>query len=189
MGSTLNRRTFVAALMTLVAPIMLLAQRKRARRVVRRTRFVGRPGHPLARAARIDVNVHATRRVVVVGAPIRFLPMVKFAVVAASLPPRERLVWQDSDTLEKEEDWAELNFGVDERGDALFVDIDGRVQMNFAELTFENGDTQVVDYDEHTQAKGLYRLYDFPGVRHLKTVRMVARAQSDEATLRLYLKR
>ena len=189
MNSTLNRRTFVAALITLAAPITLLAQRRRPRRVVRRTRIVVRPGHPLARAARIDVNVHAPRRVVVVGAPIRFLPMVTFAAVAASLPPRDRLVWQDSETIEKEEDWAELNFGVDERGDALFLDVDGRAQMNFAELTFENGDVQVVDYDERAQEKGLYRLYDFPGVRHVKTVRLVARAQSDEATLRLYLRR
>ncbi len=115
--------------------------------------------------------------------------MVKFAAVAATLPARERLVWQDSDTIEKDEDWAELNFGVDDRGDALFLDIDGRVQMNFAELTFENGDVQVVDYDERAQAKGLYRLYNFPGVRHVKTVRLVARAQSDEATLTMYLNR
>jgi predicted NBD/HSP70 family sugar kinase len=175
--------------MALGAPLLLLAQRRRPRRVVRRTRFVVRPGHPLARAARIEVNVHAPRRVVVVGAPVRFLPMVTFAAVATSLPPRDRLVWQDSETLEKEEDWAELNFGVDDRGDALLLDIDGRVQMNFAELTFENGDVQVVDYNEHAHAKGIYRLYDFPGVRHVKTVRLVARAQSDDATLRLYLKR
>ncbi|MEO6436009.1 MAG: hypothetical protein ABIP55_09635 [Tepidisphaeraceae bacterium] len=189
MSSILNRRTFVAALMSLAAPIMLLAQRRRPRRVVRRTRFVVRPGHPLARAARIDVNVHAARRVVVVGSPIRFLPMVTFAAVAASLPARPRLVWQDSDTIEKDEDWAELNFGVDDRGDALFLDIDGRVQMNFAELTFDNGDVQVVDYNEHAHAKGVYKLYDFPGVRHVKTVRLIARAQSDEATLTLYLNR
>ena len=189
MNSMLNRRTFIAALMTLATPIMLLAQRRRPRRVVRRTRIVVRPGHPLVRAARIDVNVHAPRRVVVVGAPIRFLPMVTFATVVATLPARDRLVWQDSDTIEKDEDWAELNFGVDDRGDALFLDVDGRVQLNFAELTFENGDAQVIDYNERVHAKGLYRLYDFPGVRHVKTVRLVARAQSDEATLRLYLNR
>jgi hypothetical protein len=115
MSSTLNRRTFLAALMMLAAPLMLLAQRRRPRRT--------------------------------------------------------------------------FNFGVDDRGDALFLDVDGRVQLNFAELTFENGDVQVVDYNEHAQAKGLYRLYDFPGVRHVKTVRLVARAQSDEATLRLLLER
>src|SRR5688572_30298466 len=100
MSSTLNRRTFIAALMALGAPVMVLAQRRRPRRVVRRTRIVVRPGHPLARAAKIDVNVHPARRVVVVGAPIRFLPVATFAVVSASLPPRERLVWQDTETIE-----------------------------------------------------------------------------------------
>ncbi len=189
MSSTLNRRMFVAALMSLAAPVMLLAQRRRPRRVVRRTRIVVRPGHPLVRAARVEVNVHAARRAVVVAGPIRFLPAATFMVAAATLPARERLVWQDTDTIEKEEDWAELNFGVDDRGDALFLDIDGRVEMNFAELTFDNGDVQVVDYNERPQPKGIYRLYDFPGVRHVKTLRLVARALSDEATLRLYLHR
>jgi hypothetical protein len=188
MSSNLNRRTFVAALLALVAPVMLLAQR-RGRRLVRHTRIVVRPGHPLARVARLDVNIHAARRVVVVGAPLRFLPLVAFTIAAASMPAPARLVWQDTETIDKDEDWAELNFGVDDRGDALFVDIDGRVQLNFAEVTFENGDVQVVDYDEHAQAKGFYKLYDFPGVRMVKTVRLVARAQSDEATVKLYLNR
>ena len=58
-----------------------------------------------------------------------------------------------------------------------------------ASLHDGRGDVQVVDYNEHAHAKGIYRLYDFPGVRHVKTVRMVARAESDDATLRLYLRR
>jgi len=105
------------------------------------------------------------------------------------LPARERLVWQDTERIDKDEDWVESNFGVDDRGDALFLQVDGRVELNFADVTFENGDVQVVDFNERPHGSGVYKLYDFPGVRTVKTVRLVARARSDEATLRLYLNR
>jgi hypothetical protein len=67
--------------------------------------------------------------------------------------------------------------------------VDGRVPLNFADVTFDNGDVQVVDFDEKSHGSGVYRLYDFPGVRNVKTVRIVARARSADATLRLYLNR
>jgi hypothetical protein len=137
----------------------------------------------------LNVVVHPARRTVVVPPRLTFLPVITFAAVAVSLPPAERLVWQDTETIDREEEWAELNFGIDDRGDALFLQVDGRVQLNFADLTFENGDVQVVDFDERTHPSGIYKLYDFPGVRNVKSVRIVARSQSDEATLRLYLNR
>jgi len=48
---------------------------------------------------------------------------------------------------------------------------------------------QVVDFDEREYRDSIFRLYEIPGVRNVKTVRLVARARSDEAVLRLYLNR
>ena len=195
MTKSMSRRAFAAGFAGLLVPgiaaaSIATAQRRRVRVVRRpRTRVVVRRGHPIARAAALSVVVHPARRAVVVPAALVFLPVVTFAAVAVALPARERLVWQDTETIDKDEDWVETNFGIDDRGDALFLQVDGRVQLNFADVTFENGEVQVVDFNEKAHASGIYRFYDFPGVRNVKTVRLVARAQSDEATLRLYLNR
>lgn len=191
MTRILSRRAFAAGCLALFVPEVAVAQRPRRRVVVRRprTRIVVHPRHPIRRAAALNVVVHPPRRVVAVTAPLVFLAAVASTAVAVSLPPRERLVWQDTETFDREEEWAEANFGVDDRGDALFLEVDGRVRLNFADVTFDNGEVQVVDFDERLQGSGVYGLYNFPGVRHVKTVRLVARAESDEATLRLYLNR
>ena len=191
MVENMSRRTFASALVGLLVSEASAAQRRRARVVVRRPRrrIVVHRGHPIRRAAALNVVIHPARRVVVAPAALTFLPLVTFAAVAATLPPRERLVWQDTDTIDKDDEWTESNFGIDDRGDALFLGVEGRVQLNFADVTFENGEVQVVDFNERTHGSGIYKLYDFPGVRNVKTVRLVARAESDEATLRLYLNR
>lgn len=190
MTETLTRRTFASVWVALFASGVVGAQRRR-RAVVRRprTRIVVHARHPIRRAAMLNVVVHPARRVVVVGAPLVFMPVVAAAALAVALPARERLVWQDTETIDHDEDWVESNFGIDDRGDALFLEIDGRAQLNFADVTFENGEVQTVDFNEHERAAGIYKLYDFPGVRNVKTVRIVARSQSDETTLRLYLNR
>lgn len=190
MTKYLTRRAFTAGFLSLLVPADLLAQRRR-RVVVRapRGRIVVHRSHPIVRVRALNVVMHPARRVVAVGAPLRFLPVVAFTAVTVPLPPRERLVWQDTETIDRDEQWVESNFGVDDRGDALFLQVDGRVRLNFADVTFENGDVQVVDFDEKAHRSGVYKLYDFPGVRNVKTVRLVAKAESDEATLRLYLNR
>ena len=188
MTTNLGRRAFVAGFASLLVSGVALAQRRRGV-VVRRNRIVVRPGHPVARAARLNVVVHTAHKAVVVTAPLVFLPVIAIGAVAVTLPPRERLIWQDTETITRDEDWVESNFGVDDRGDALYLQIEGSVQLNFADVTYENGEVQVLDFNERTHGSGTYRLYEIPGVRNVKTVRLVARARSDEATLRLYLNR
>ncbi len=190
MARQFSRRLFAAVCLGFLAPSTARGQRRRARVARRpRTRIVVHARHPIRRAAALNVVVRPARRTVVVGAPLVFLPVITFAAAAVALPARDRLAWQDTETLERDEDWVEANFGVDDRGDALFLEVDGRAQMNFADVTFENGEVQTVDFDERDHVAGTYRLYNFPGVRNVKTVRLVARARSDEATLRLYLSR
>ena len=180
-----SRRHFVLGAALLV-PAGAMAQRRR-RVVVTRGRVVVRPGHPILRAANRTVVVRTPRRAILVTAPLVFLPVVAFAATAAVLPPRERLIWQDTETIHRDEDWVESNFGIDQRGDALFCEIGGRADLDFADITFENGEVQVVDFKEHTYRSGVYRLFDFPGRRNVKTVRLVARSKSEDTTVRLYL--
>mgnify|MGYP000899917726 CR=1 FL=1 len=174
-------------------PGELNAQRRRTvvvrRGPVVRTRVVVRPGHPIARALNRTVVIHPARTVVAVRAPLLFLPVVTFAAVAAAIPPADRMAWQDSEIIRDDEDWTDCNFGVGHRGDALFLDIDGRAQLDFAEVTFENGNVQVVDFNERQQERGLVQLLDFADGRRVMTVRLVARSKSDETKFTLYLRK
>jgi hypothetical protein len=106
---------------------------------------------------------------------------------SASLPPGERLVWQDSESIARDEGWVDANFGIDESGTALFLNIDGKTTLNFAEITFANGNVQVVDFNERIHGSGIYKLLDFADGRHVKTVRMLAKSESDMTRLAVYL--
>ncbi len=183
-----RRELTIASVAAALVPSYALGQRRR-RVVVTRTRVVVHPGHPIARAVSRNVIVRTPNKTVVVGGTLRFLPVIAFtaAAVAITLPARERLLWQDVETIERKEDWVESNFGVDERGDALYLDINGRADLDFADVTFENGEVQVVDFNERTYGSGLHCLLDFPGRRHVKTVRLVARSKSEHTTFHVYL--
>lgn len=182
----LTRRTFLFT--AALTPGVVLAQRRR-KVVVTRSRVVVHPGHPILRAANRNVIVRVPAKTVVVGVRPVFLPIIVFsaAAVAVSLPARDRLLWQDSETVRRDEEWVESNFGVDERGDALYLDIKGRAELDFADVIFENGEVQVVDFNERAYGNGVHRLLDFPGRRNVKTVRLVARSKSEQTTFGVYL--
>ncbi len=79
------------------------------------------------------------------------------------------------------------NFGIDSEGNALFLQINGSADLNFAEVTFANGNVQVVDFNEATHGSGIYSLLNFADGRHVKTVRLVAKSESNETKLAVYL--
>lgn len=174
---------------TLLAPETLAGQRRRV--VVRprphRVALVVRPGFPIRRRFPTQVVVRPARTAVVVGAPLTFLPVLAWTPRVVTLPARERLVWQDNEVINRDEEWVDTNFGVDGRGDALFLEIQGKAQVNFAEVAFANGNVQVVDFNEKTHGSGIYKLLDFADGRHVKTVRILAKSKSDETTLAVYL--
>ena len=91
--------------------------------------------------------------------------------------------------IQSDEDWVDLNFGVDDCGDALFMEIDGRAQLNFAEVTFDNGDVQVVDFEEHPRPAGVCKVLDFRDGRRVLTVRLLARSPAGQTRFRLFLSR
>jgi hypothetical protein len=166
-----------------------LGQRRRTTVVVRRphTTLVVRTGHPIRRALPATVIVHPARTAVVVGAPIMFLPALVWTAAVISLPPRERLVWQDTEAIEKSEGWVDATFGIDGTGDALYLDINGKAKLNFAEVTFANGHVQVVDFNEKTHKTGVYKLLDLASDRHVMTVRILSKSESDASSLTVYL--
>jgi hypothetical protein len=144
---------------------------------------------PIRRVMPREVVVRTARRNVVVNAPLVYLPALAWRAVTAPLPVGDRLVSQDSETITREEEWVDTNFGVDSSGNALFLNIDGKTKLNFAEVTFANGNVQVVDFNEATHGAGNYRLLDFADGRHVSTVRILAKSESDSTKLTVYLSR
>lgn len=138
-------------------------------------------GHPLRRPARTVI----VRRPVVVAPAVRVVyaaPVVWSRTVVA-LPVRDRLVWEDSEALRRDEDWVDTNLRVGNRGDALYLRVEGRVQVDFAEVAFENGQVQVVDFNEAPMTPGTYMLLNFRDGRRVESVRLVARARTPRARL------
>jgi len=136
----------LATALFMAVPDEMMAKRRVV--VAQRTRVVVRPGHPIGRVATRMVIVRPVRRVAAIRGPVVFLPPVVWGMRAATLPARDRLAWEDSQTIRRNEDWVDFDLGVDGRGDALYLRIGGRAQLEFAEVTFENGQVQVVDFKE-----------------------------------------
>jgi hypothetical protein len=157
------------------------------RHPINRTAVVVHHGHPIRRVLPASVIVRPARRAVVVGAPLVFLPGLVWRPTVVTVPARERLVWQDSEQINRDEGWVDTNFGVDESGNALFLDINGKAGLNFAEVAFANGNVQVVDFNDRTHGKGIYKLLDFADGRRVMTVRILAKSESDDTKLTVYL--
>lgn len=173
----------------MMAPSEGEAQVRRLMRVRHpRVAFALRAGHPIRRAMPATVVVRAARRSVIVGAPLVFLPAVVWtAAVVSTRPAKEHLVFEDSESIDKDDGWVDTNYGIDATGNALFLEIAGKAQLNFAEVTFANGNVQVVDFNEKTHDTGMYKLLDFADGRNVKTVRILAQSKSEETKLSVFL--
>ena len=168
-----------------------------ARRVVvrkgrhHRTVVVVHRGWPIRRPLRTVVVRPA--RVVVRVRPAVFLPVVVWTgvvIAATALPARDILVWEDGETINKDEGWTEFTLNADNRGTNLWLEVAaGRVQFDWAEVVFENEEARVVDMKEWTRGPGLYHLLDFRDGRRVDHVRVVARAKSDEARVVLKMEK
>jgi hypothetical protein len=137
-------------------------------------------GHPLPRPSRVVV-VRPSR--VVVAPRLVYAPPVRWQRATIVLPARERLTWQDTDTIHRREEWVDTHLSVNERGDRLLLQVQGRVQVDFAEVHFENGQVRVVDFGETRLATGVHPLLDFPDGRKVDSVRVIARSLTGQAKL------
>ena len=192
----MKRQISILVVVTMITAALFsadaFAQRRRGVVVVRRPAparrtLVIHAGHPIHRTLPREVVVRPARKTVVVRSPLVFLPVVTWRAAVVTLPSRERLVWQDSETITRDEDWVDTNFGIEESGNALLLDINGRTKLNFAEVTFANGNVQVVDFDERTHGSGIYNLLDFADGRRVATVRVLAKSESEDSKLSVYL--
>jgi hypothetical protein len=158
-----------------------VADAARARVVKRghRTKVVVHRGFPIRRA--MPVVVVRPARVAVRVRPAVYLVPVVWTAAVVTRPAAADLVWEDGESMTADEDWTEFTLNVDNRGRGMMMHVDGRVQFNFAEVVFENGDARVVDFNNRTHSTGTYGLIDFADGRKVDHVRMVAKAKSDEA--------
>jgi len=149
---------------------------------VTRVRVTVRPGFPIRRTLPAVVVRSATVRV----APRVYLAPVTFAAVTVARAGAS--AWNGAETLDREEGWTDFTMNVDRRGTGLLLEIDrGSAQVSFAEVVFENGDAQVVDFNDHVHASGVYSLIDFKDGRKVDHVRVVAKADSNESVIRIHL--
>lgn len=190
-------KRFLVVVLLAVLGVQAVVPAEAARRVVvrrgphRRTIVIVHRGWPLRRPMR-TVVVHPVRTQVRVTS-VRYVAPVVFTgvvVAVATAPARDRFVWEDGETLARDEDWTEFTLNCNTRGKALWLEIpSGRVQFDWAEVVFENGDTQVVDFAERTHPQGLYSLLDFRNGRMVDHVRVLARAKSDAASVVLRMQK
>lgn len=143
-------------------------------------------GHPIARPGR-TVIVRPMRSNVVVRERLVYAAPVVWTRTVIAAPPRERLQWEDSEVIRREEEWVDNRLGVHNRGNRLLVRIDGRATIDFAEVHFGNGQVQVVDFKEGPMENGTYTLLDFADGRMVEHVRLVARSRARESRISLLM--
>lgn len=139
-------------------------------------------GHPIARPGR-TVVVRPARANVVVRERVTFAAPVAWTRRVVAVPARDRVVFEDSEVLRRQEDWVDTRLGVHGRGTRLLLRLDGRAAVDFAEVHFGNGQVQVVDFKEGPMESGTYGLLDFADGRAVEHVRLVARARTREARI------
>jgi len=165
----------VATLVAEAAPPRVVARGPRGAVVVR-------PGFPLRRT--LPHVVVRAPRVTVRVAPAVFLPPLVWGAGVVVLPGPDRIVREDSETLERSEGWTDFTLNIDDRGTKLYLQVaGGRAKISFAEVVFENGETQVVDFNDQPVKAGTYTLLDFANGRRVDHVRMVAAAVADSVRI------
>ncbi len=180
------RRLVAMSLLVLFAAAGAAEARRVKRVVVRgpRVKVTVRTGFPIRRTLPAVVVRPAP---VVRVTPRVYLPAAVFtAAVVATIPPG--VDWRRSESLDREDGWTDFTMNVDRRGRQLLLQItDGPAQLNFAEIVFDNGDTQVVDFNERVHRTGTYSLLDFKDGRKVDHVRIVAKSSGDDTQITLHL--
>ena len=134
---------------------------------------------------RVTVRTVRTGPVVRV-APHVYLPAVHFRAVVVTTRPAG--AWTAAESLDASDGWTDFNIDVDRRGTRLLLEVErGPARISHAEVVFDNGDAQVIDFDDRVQAQGVYSLLDFANGRKVDHVRVVASAAKRETTIRVHL--
>jgi hypothetical protein len=95
----------------------------------------------------------------------------------------------DGVELARSERFDLVGFDVHDHGLGVYLDVDGRVAFDKAEVVFADGDLQAIDLKGVERGRGLYELASFGAERPVLGVRMHARALSPHARIALRLGR
>ena len=177
----MTRKVFHGSLLALlvVAALPVVAATKR-------TTVVVHTGWPLKRPLR-TVVVRPPRRPVVV-ATASFLAPSVWVNTVIPLPPADHVVWQDSETLNAGDDWAEFTLNAGQRGQRLDLQVDGAAEVDFCEVVYDNGESQVVDFGNQPVASGVYTLAELGG-RRVDHARVVARSTAGDTHVNLLMEK
>ena len=135
---------------------------------------------------RVTVRTVRPAPVVRIAPRVHLTPVVFRAVVVTAIPKNQ--VWHDSEKLDRREGWTDFTMNVGRRGDRMLLEIDrGAAEISYAEVVFDNGEAQMVDFNDRRYGKGVYALLDFKDGRKVDHVRVVARAESKETLITLRL--
>lgn len=173
--------TLVPIAMDLEAGRVVRTTRTRHGRVTR-VRVTVRPGFPIRRTLpNVVVRPYAVRV-----APRVYLGAVAFTAVAIATIPHG--AYAGSEELDQEDGWTDFAIDLDRRGSGLLLEVEkGPAQISFAEVVFENGEAQIVDFDDHIHTRGVYTLLNFKDGRKVDHVRVIAKAEGDESRIRVHL--
>ena len=181
----MKRLSLVSLLVALV--VAGSADAARVRRVVvrgPRHTVVVHTGFPVHRV--LPAVVVRPAAVAVRVAPRVYLAPVAFGAMVVSLPAASG--WRGTEALDRDDGWTDLTMNIDKRGRELLLQIaPGAAQISFAEIVFENGETQVVDFNDAVHRAGTYTLLDFKDGRKVDHVRIVAKADRDNTDITVHL--
>jgi len=91
--------------------------------------------------------------------------------------------------LARSERFGLVGFDVHDHGLGVYLEVDGRVAFDKAEVVFADGGLEAIDLKGIERGRGLYELASFDGERPVLGVRMHARALSRQARIALRLGR
>lgn len=178
----MKRLVAIALFIATLVPVAEAARVRVKRGPAGRTRVAVTRGFPIRRTL---PNVTVRTRTVRVAPRVYLAPVVFTAAAVAALPNGVRTT---TEMLDREEGWTDFTMDVDRRGTRLLLDIDrGRAQISFAEVVFDNGEAQVVDFNDRVHTNGIYELVDFRSGRKVDHVRIVAKADRENTAIRLHL--
>ena len=98
----------------------------------------------------------------------------------------EGLTWENSQNLTRS-GWQRVTLWVDDPASALFIEVvRGAVELDRAEIVFENGGRQLVDLRNSVYGRGRFAIANFNRMRNVDRVIVTARPRSYGARLGIW---
>jgi len=98
----------------------------------------------------------------------------------------EGLTWENSQSLTRN-GWQRVTLWVDDPASALFIEVvRGAVELDRAEIVFENGGRQLVDLRNGVYGRGRFAIANFNRMRNVDRVIVMARPRSHGARIGIW---